>query len=116
MRSMLLTLRDAGDTRPIWVLYAASDWSRVVFRDELTALAGVLNLRVCHVFENPGPDWHGERGYITREILERHLPSDRRGLECFICGPVPMMDAMETYLTDLGVPARQVHTERFQMV
>ncbi len=116
MRSMLLTLRDAGDTRPIWLFYAASDWSRVVFRDELTALTTTLDLRVCHVFETPGPEWNGERGFITREVLARHLPADRQHLDCFICGPVPMMDAMEACLTDLGVPDRQVHSERFQMV
>jgi len=116
MRSMLLTLRDTGDTRPVWLFYAASDWSRVVFREELAALATTLDLRVCHVFETPGPEWDGERGFITREMLERHLPADRQHLECFICGPVPMMDAMEACLTDLGVPDRQVHSERFQMV
>jgi predicted ferric reductase len=116
MRSVLLTLRDAGHQRPVWLFHAASNWSRVVFRDDIAALASGLDMRVCYVFEHPDAEWTGERGRITRDVLERHLPPDRRALDYFVCGPVAMMDAVEACLTDMGVPARQVHTERFQMV
>jgi predicted ferric reductase len=116
MRSVLLTLRDSGHQRPVWLFHAASNWSRVVFRDEVATLAGELNMRVCYVFEHPDHDWTGERGHITRDVLERHLPAERDELDCFVCGPVAMMDAVEGCLTDMGVPAGQVHTERFQMV
>jgi ring-1,2-phenylacetyl-CoA epoxidase subunit PaaE len=34
----------------------------------------------------------------------------------FICGPEPMMDAMEKLLVEMGVPGDQVQTERFNMV
>lgn len=116
MRSVLLTLRDSGHQRPVWLFHAAFNWSRVVFRDEIAALASELDVRVCYVFEHPDSDWTGERGRITREILERHLPADRRALDCFVCGPVAMMDTMEASLAGMGVPDRQIHTERFQMV
>jgi len=116
MRSVLLTLRDSGHRRPVWLFHAASNWSRVVFRDEIAALASELNVHVCYVFEDPDASWTGERGRITRDVLERHLPGDRQKLDCFVCGPVAMMDAVEVCLSDMGVPARQVHTERFQMV
>lgn len=116
MRSVLLTLRDSGHRRPVWLFYAASNWSRVVFREELAALAHQTGVQVCHVFEHPDADWTGEQGRVTADLLSRHLPDDCRGFDYFICGPVAMMDAVETCLTDMGVPARQVHTERFQMV
>jgi len=116
MRSVLLTLRDTGHRRPVWLFHAASNWSRVVFRDDIAALASELDAHVCYVFEHPDPDWTGERGRITRDLLERHLPRDRGDLDCFVCGPVAMMDAVEGCLTAMGVPAAQVHTERFQMV
>lgn len=116
MRSVLLTLRDSGHQRPVWLFHAASNWSRVVFRDEIAALASELDVRVCYVFEHPDAEWTGERGRITRDVLERHLPADRQALDCFVCGPVAMMDAMEASLADMGVPDRQIHTERFQMV
>lgn len=116
MRSILLTLRDRGDRRGVWLFYAASDWSRVVFRDEIERLERELDLSVCFVFEKPDAAWNGERGFITRDILARHLPGDLVELEYFVCGPVPMMDAIEPTLASLGVPSARVHTERFQVV
>ncbi|HUF49113.1 MAG TPA: ferredoxin reductase family protein [Vicinamibacterales bacterium] len=116
MRSILLTLRDRGEERPIWLFYAAADWTRIVFREEIEALERDLNLRVCFVLERPDADGSAERGYLTREILERYLPDDRTGFDYFVCGPVPMMDAVEGALRSLGVPNARIHTERFQMV
>jgi predicted ferric reductase len=48
--------------------------------------------------------------------LRRHLPSQYRRYEYLICGSSAMMDAMEKALTEVGVPFRQVSTERFDMV
>jgi len=56
-----------------------------------------------------------ETGYVTADVLARHLPSGYRRFQFFICGPDPMMDAAEAALVELGVPAERVHTERFDM-
>jgi ferredoxin-NADP reductase len=53
---------------------------------------------------------------VSAELLARHLPRGYRRFQYFICGPAPMMDAAETALVELGVPAERVHTERFDMV
>ena len=57
-----------------------------------------------------------DRGYVTREVLERHLPPQWARFMYFICGPEPMMDAMEKVLVEMGVPGDHVQTERFNMV
>jgi len=116
MRSMLHTLADRGDRRPIVLFYAASDWSRVVFREEIEALKGRLALEVIYVFERPEPGWTGERGFVTADMLRRHLPADWSGYDAFVCGPLPMMTALERILLAIGMPANRIHTERFQMV
>lgn len=116
MRSILLTLRDRDDVRPIVLFYAAHDWSRVSFRGELEALSRTLNLTIVFVFEKPGGDWEGECGFITADVLRRHLPRQHRRFAYFVCGPVPMMDAMEAALLELDVPADAIHSERFDMV
>ena len=36
--------------------------------------------------------------------------------EYFICGPGPMMDAIETVLGELGVPLSKYHSERYSFV
>ena len=60
--------------------------------------------------------WEGERGFVTAEILRRHLPADLSSVQVFVCGPGPMMDALERLLVELGVPAGRVQTERFDLV
>jgi predicted ferric reductase len=114
--SMLRTMADRDDVRPVVLVYANGDWEGVAFRDELDRLEGRLNLTVVHVLERPPADWTGESGYVSAELLSRHLPRGYRRFQFFICGPGPMMDAAETALVELGVPAERVHTERFDMV
>jgi predicted ferric reductase len=116
MRSILQTLRDREDVRPVILFYAAHDWTRVSFRDEIEALRQSLNLTVVYVFEGPGDDWTGERGYVTAEVLRRHLPRQYQRFVYFMCGPVPMMDALEDALVEIGVPAGAIQSERFDMV
>jgi predicted ferric reductase len=114
--SMLRTMADRDDVRPAVLVYANRDWEGVAFRDELERLEGRPNITVVHVLEQPPADWTGESGYVSAELLSRHLPRGYRRFQFFICGPAPMMDAAETALIELGVPAERVHTERFDMV
>ncbi|MGH9227239.1 MAG: ferredoxin reductase family protein [Acidimicrobiales bacterium] len=114
--SMLRTMADRSDVRPAVLVYANGDWDGVAFRDELDRLEGRMNLTVVHVLERPPASWDGEAGFVTAEILARHLPFGYRRFQYFICGPAPMMDAVEHALVGLGVPDERVHTERFDMV
>jgi predicted ferric reductase len=114
--SMIRTMADRHDVRPVLLFYANRDWDGVAFREELERLTERLALTVVHVLERPPDDWAGETGYVTAEVLARHLPSGYRRFQFFICGPDPMMDAAEAALIGLGVPPERVHTERFDMV
>lgn len=116
MRSMLLTMRDRGDRRPVLLVYAAHDETRAPFRDEIEALRAVLALDIEYVFEAPGAEHAVERGYVTLALLQRRLPPDVRQRHCFVCGPPRMMDVVEAALVELGVPARAIESERFQVV
>jgi predicted ferric reductase len=114
--SMLRTMADRGDVRPAVLVYANGEWEGVSFREELERLESSMNLTVVHVLQRPPTNWAGESGFVTAELLSRVLPKGYRRFQFFICGPEPMMDAVETALFELGVPAERVHTERFDMV
>jgi predicted ferric reductase len=114
--SMLRTMADRRDVRPVFLFYANREWEGVAFRDEIERLKGELDLAVVHVLEQAPDDWEGETGYVTADVLSRHLPPGFRRFQFFICGPDPMMDAAEAALIALGVPPDRVHTERFDMV
>jgi predicted ferric reductase len=113
--SMIRAMADRGDTRSLILFDGNRLWDHVLFREELDSLKARLNLRVIHVLGEPPEDWRGERGLVTREILERHLPDDYRTLEYFICGPTPMIRRTERDLRALHVPLRRIHSEIFDI-
>jgi predicted ferric reductase len=114
--SMLRTLADRRDERPLLLVYAYHTWERLTFREELERLREKLNLRVVTVLWEAPEGWTGETGLISEELLGRHLPAERDVLECFICGPVPMIDLSERALNRLGVPLARIHSELFDLV
>jgi predicted ferric reductase len=116
--SMLQSMEHRGDVRPVVLFYGANSEQDLIFDAELTALEERMpNLRVVRVLARPSDTWTGERGFITAQILRRHLPDPLYAhFQYFVCGPNPLMDAMETVLPSLGIPADRVHTERFDMV
>jgi len=114
--SMLRTMADREDVRPVVLVYANNDWEDVAFREEIERLKGQMNLAVVHVLVCAPGNWTGEIGYVRTDLLARHLPRGYRRFQFFICGPGPMMDAAEAALVELGVSAARIHTERFDMV
>jgi predicted ferric reductase len=116
MMSILRTLADEGDRRPVVLLYGSKTWDAITFREELEAIQARLSLTVVHVLEHPPADWTGERGFITADVLRRHLPPPYADHEYFICGPDVMMDAIEDALDRLSVPITKYHSERYSFV
>ncbi len=115
--SMLRTLADRSDKRPLLLFYANRDWENVTFREEFDALERRLNLKVIHVLEKPPADWQGETGFVTAEILKRHIDQNwmRLNPQIFLCGPKPMMNIVEKHLIANGFPRIKIHTERFAL-
>lgn len=117
MMSMIRTLHDRGDRRPVLLVYASGAVDQIVFAQELDELARAMDLRVVHVIESPPPGWTGgEGGLIGRELLDRHLTDRYEGAEIFVCGPETMMNVVERALRDRAVPGGRVHAEHFVLV
>ena len=114
--SMLRSLTAEGDARPLRLIYASRSLDRCVFREELMRLAELQLLELTFVFRSPPPDWTGETGRLTPEMLDRLLPERRRDHHYFVCGPDEMMDMVEQELYGRGVHFGQVHSERFDLV
>jgi ferredoxin-NADP reductase len=116
MMSMLRTLADRGNDQPLLLIYGSKTWEDVIFREELEELKLRLNLSIVHVISLPPEGRQGERGRVTKQMLERPLPRDRNSRDYFICGPDAMMDAVERALTELGVSLAYIHSERYDFV
>jgi predicted ferric reductase len=113
--SILRSLRDRGDRRPLTLIYANTAWDDVIFREELADLATALALRVVHLLEQPPAQWNGAVGRVSDALLDAHLPPTGEAVEYFVCGPGAMMDVAERVLLERGVPLRRLKSERFDI-
>ncbi|MFF9145766.1 2Fe-2S iron-sulfur cluster-binding protein [Streptomyces sp. NPDC014861] len=97
----------AAGTGRIVLLYANRDETSVIFRDELRALTAAHpgRLLVVHWLESL-------QGLPVPDRLAAAL-APYAGREAFVCGPAPLMDAVEQALRTLGAPGGRIHRERF---
>ena len=107
----LRALLEGLPARPgdLTLLYRVRDARQIVFRDELETLARVRGARIHYLVGErraPGAD------PLDAAALERLVP-DIRSHDVYVCGPVPMMDRATDALRRLGLPAAQIHQERF---
>lgn len=114
--SMLSTLADRGDRRPVWLILGNSREDQITGIRQLARLKGRLNLTVIHVVSRPTAQWMGERGRIDAHLLDRRLPRERRLLQYFICAREEMVTSVAGALRSLDIPSDRIHSEQFGMV
>ncbi len=91
------------------LFYANRDERSVIFRKDLQQLAAEYpdRLQVIHWLDSV-------QGAPSRKQLAAWAtPWVADAGQAFICGPGPFMDAAQAALIDAGMPADQVHVERF---
>ncbi len=116
MRSMVLTMLDRGDVRPVILIYADRSAESLIHLEELTRLTREMSLTLVLVLEAAPAHWNGEQGRIDLDLLRRYLPAQFKHYQYFMCGPSVMMDAVEEQLAALNVPQTRIHAERFNVV
>lgn len=90
------------------LLYANREVDSVIFREALDGLVDEHGDRF-------GLQHHldAEQGVVTADKIAAFVAETGADADCFVCGPGPFMDTVERALLDAGVPAEQVHLERF---
>lgn len=88
------------------ILYGSTNASDVIFKDELDHL-GCDRVKVIYVMSDD-PDFEGEKGFISAEIIRKYSPEDA---SYFICGPQVMYSFIAGELKKLGVPRRRIRNE-----
>jgi predicted ferric reductase len=104
-------LEEMPDGQGITLLYRASDWNDVVFREELEVITRNRNVTL-HYLVGERRSHHRVTDPLAPDALGLIVP-DIRHRDVFVCGPTAMMDAVRRSLRRLRVPSRQIHMERF---
>jgi predicted ferric reductase len=93
---------------PVTLIYRASSWAEVVFKDELDAIVRTREGASVHYLIGPR-----EQSPLTGELLTKLVPGVR-GRDVYLCGPTGMITAAVSALREAGVSRRRIHYESFE--
>jgi cytochrome-b5 reductase len=89
----------------LFLIFANKTEGDIIFRHEWDRYVREFpNFHCYHLLEHPPAGWQQGTGRVTPEVLRQHLPAPGPETRVFLCGPPPMVDAVETMLLDLGYP------------
>ncbi|KAG0322038.1 NADH-cytochrome b5 reductase [Dissophora globulifera] len=85
------------DTTQVHLVYANVSSQDIIFKDELDELVKKHpgQFKLTYVIDRAEDGWNGEVGYITADLIKKHIPGVQTEVEkVFVCGPPPMMVAV----------------------
>ena len=86
------------------ILYGSVKSDDIVLKKELDEVeAACGNVRVIHVLSDD-PDWEGEQGFITRELIGKYAGEDPTYM---FCGPLAMFSLVQRIMDEMGVTCRR---------
>ena len=91
------------------ILYGSVSSDDIILKDVLDELE-CDRVHVVHVLSGDEPDWQGERGFLSAELIRKYTKGDT---SYFICGPQVMYKFLREEIKKLDVPARRVRFEMF---
>ena len=111
------SLQEQADSK-FTLVYGNRSMASVMFNEALQDLKDryPARLTLIHILSRQAQEVDLLQGRIdaakVRALVAALLPASSMD-EVFICGPEPMIEATERTLLECGVPARNIHTERF---
>ncbi len=91
------------------ILYGSAASNDIILKDTLDALE-CDRVHVVHVLSGDEPDWKGERGFLSAELIRKYTKGDTT---YFICGPQVMYKFLREEVKKLDAPARRIRFEMF---
>ncbi len=111
---ILRQLEIENDPRDTVLVYGNRAENRIAYRDELETLSRDHGTKVVHVLSEPPPDWTGHTGVMDAKLISELFQSpEMKDWLYLLCGPVKMMAIVEDRLIAMGVPSKQILSERF---
>ncbi|KAJ3229618.1 NADH-cytochrome b5 reductase [Chytriomyces hyalinus] len=98
-------LKDPQDKTRVNLIFANVTPSDILLKDELDRLsASDERFNVYYVLNAPEAGWTGGVGFVTKDMIAEHgaKPSADGSSKILLCGPPPMIQAMQKHCEDLG--------------
>ncbi|WP_288385073.1 2Fe-2S iron-sulfur cluster-binding protein [uncultured Acinetobacter sp.] len=102
----------------VTLIYGNRSWKQTMFAEQIMDLKDAFKgrMQLINVFSREFNDSEIFNGRIDTVKLQQLATAGlipRDADHCFACGPESMLDAIETYLPQLGIASEKIHTERF---
>ncbi len=97
----------------IWLLFSNNTEKDIIYRLELQKMPA--NIKVVNTLTRDAPaNWTGEKGYISKALIDKYIPSPKTKL-WYICGPPPMMAAVKDLFLSMGIAENMLRMESWQI-
>ncbi|MEI8649629.1 FAD-binding oxidoreductase [Paraglaciecola sp. Hal342] len=115
---ILRDLKERADSRPVRLIYGNRNMTQMMFLDELADMAKSINL-VTTLVLNDAPDnfppagFKGHEGFMSKSVIEEAGEGfNTQNWDYYICGPQPMVKAVEASLQHLDIPQSRILYEQ----
>jgi propane monooxygenase reductase component len=109
---LLRALAEKGSERTARLYYGARTQADLCFEDELRAFEGKIpGFRYVPALSEEDANWDGEKGLITEVV--RHNEPSLEGMDAYVCGPPPMVDAAIALLSQRGMSTQNIFYDKF---
>lgn len=102
MYQLIRYIVDHNEAISLYLVFGNKTEADILLRPELEALASAGKLHLWFTLDTASDTWTQGRGYVTKEMLQAHLPSGSADALVLISGPSPMNRALRTTLPELG--------------
>jgi ferredoxin-NADP reductase len=115
-RSILLDAANRYLSHPIFLFFSNRRPRDAPFLAELQSLEKrSANYKCIATMTAPSESsghWHGERGFINKEMLDKHLKNAPSPIY-YIAGPPVMVNALQAMLQEAGIGHNDIRAEEF---
>ena len=112
--SILRELERNRSGQKVSLVYGNRHVSQIVAVDDLRAMQASFGLKLNLVLAEPPENWDGMTGDLSEPVLRALLSPLAPAARYMVCGPPPMIDAVEAALKRLGIDRAAIITERFR--
>ncbi len=114
LKSIIYSLFEKGTKRKVYLFFGVRAKKDLFYLEEFEKLAREHpNFRYTYALSSPeeADEWEGEKGFIHL-VLDRRLDS-ADGMEAYLCGPPPMIDAVIKVLLEKGIDGSRIYFDKF---
>ena len=109
---MLDHLAATGCEQPVHLYYGVRGAEDLCEAPRIAAYAAQLpGFRYTEVLSDAADEWPGKRGYLTQHFDLAELRD--RSADMYVCGPPPMVESIQQWLSDQALDGVQLYYEKF---